>query len=117
MPAVAPLPPRRVLIDEEKAAQPAATTPISSAPQTVEEGDGGVEERATDEVYRLKRRIKRHKTTSVVSNPRLVDYLDVHESLPMGTGLSISVGGRSGGHRWRCSTRQAWPILVAELRT
>ena len=55
-PAVAPLPPRRVLIDEEKAAQPAATTPISSAPQTVEEGDGGVEERATDEVYRLKRR-------------------------------------------------------------
>ena len=57
MPAVAPFSPQRVLIDEEKtAAQPAATTPISSAPQRVEEGDGGVEERATDEIYRLKRR-------------------------------------------------------------
>ncbi len=33
----------------------------------------------------------------------------------MGTGLSISVGGRSGGHHWRCSTRQGRPILVAEV--
>ena len=44
------------LMKKKTAAQPAATTPISSAPQRVEEGDGGVEERATDEIYRLKRR-------------------------------------------------------------
>ena len=57
-----------------------------------------MEKRATDEVYRLKRRDQETQDDEcgVQSEARgLPWYGYVHESLPMGTGLSISVGGRS----------------------